>query len=172
MDILNLLLKSGLGDNTINQMAQKSGLSSDDVSSVISKIAPIFMQKANENFKSDADSSGLIDIITHTNLQNNELDVKRGNELLGFLTGSKDNSRALANEVGSSLGLDANAIKSLLPMIAPLVAGLLNRQVSSSSASNSNDLMSVMISFLDKNKDGSIIDDVLKIAGNFFTKRS
>ena len=54
MDILKLLL--GNSGGMIDAMSQKSGLAANDVEAVISKIAPIFMQKANENFKSDADS--------------------------------------------------------------------------------------------------------------------
>ena len=58
MDILKLLL--GGSGSVLNAMSQKSGLGANDVEAVVSKIAPIFMQRANENFKSDADSSNFL----------------------------------------------------------------------------------------------------------------
>ena len=173
MDILKLLL--GNSGGMIDAMSQKSGLGTNDVEAVISKIAPIFMQRANENFKSDADSSNFLDMIRHSNLDEmanapQNVSVAEGNELLGVLTGSKENSRALASDVGSQLGISADSIKTLLPMIA----GMLNNQLKASNLQDSADsgsMMSMLTQFLDQNKDGSIVDDIFRIAGDFFGKK-
>ena len=177
MDILKLLLSNSSG--MIDAMSQKSGLAANDVEAVISKIAPIFMQKANENFKSDADSSNFLDMIRRSNLDDmadapQNISVAEGNELLGVLTGSKENSRALASDVGSQLGISADSIKTLLPMIAPMIAGMLNNQLKASNLQGSADsgsMMSMLTQFLDQNKDGSIVDDIFRIAGDFFGKK-
>ena len=177
MDILKLLL--GNSGGMIDAMSQKSGLGANDVEAVISKIAPIFMQKANENFKSDADSSNFLDMIRRSNLDDmadapQNISVAEGNELLGVLTGSKENSRALASDVGSQLGISADSIKTLLPMIAPMIAGMLNNQLKASNLQGSADsgsMMSMLTQFLDQNKDGSIVDDIFRIAGDFFGKK-
>ena len=177
MDILKLLL--GNSGGMIDAMSQKSGLATNDVEAVISKIAPIFMQKANENFKSDADSSNFLDMIRRSNLDDmadapQNISVAEGNELLGVLTGSKENSRALASDVGSQLGISADSIKTLLPMIAPMIAGMLNNQLKASTLQGSADsgsMMSMLTQFLDQNKDGSIVDDIFRIAGDFFGKK-
>ncbi|MFC2571224.1 MAG: DUF937 domain-containing protein [Campylobacter sp.] len=177
MDILKLLL--GNSGGMIDAMSQKSGLAANDVEAVISKIAPIFMQKANENFKSDADSSNFLDMIRRSNLDDmadapQNISVAEGNELLGVLTGSKENSRALASDVGSQLGISADSIKTLLPMIAPMIAGMLNNQLKASNLQDSADsgsMMSMLTQFLDQNKDGSIVDDIFRIAGNFLGKK-
>ncbi|MGP1533188.1 MAG: DUF937 domain-containing protein [Campylobacter sp.] len=177
MDILKLLLGNSSG--MIDAMSQKSGLAANDVEAVISKIAPIFMQRANENFKSDADSSNFLEMIRRSNLDEmtdapQNISVAEGNELLGVLTGSKENSRALASDVGSQLGISADSIKTLLPMIAPMIAGMLNNQLKASNLQGSADsgsMMSMLTQFLDQNKDGSIVDDIFRIAGNFFGKK-
>nr|WP_315016751.1 DUF937 domain-containing protein [uncultured Campylobacter sp.] len=177
MDILKLLLGNSSG--MIDAMSQKSGLATNDVEAVISKIAPIFMQRANENFKSDADSSNFLDMIRRSNLDEmadapQNISVAEGNELLGVLTGSKENSRALASDVGSQLGISADSIKTLLPMIAPMIAGMLNNQLKASNLQGSADsgsMMSMLTQFLDQNKDGSIVDDIFRIAGNFLGKK-
>ena len=177
MDILKLLLSNSSG--MIDAMSQKSGLGTNDVEAVISKIAPIFMQRANENFKSDADSSNFLEMIRRSNLDKmtdapQNISVAEGNELLGVLTGSKENSNALASDVGSQLGISADSIKTLLPMIAPMIAGMLNNQLKASNLQDSADngsMMSMLTQFLDQNKDGSIVDDIFRIAGNFFGKK-
>ena len=177
MDILKLLLGNSSG--MIDAMSQKSGLAANDVEAVVSKIAPIFMQRANENFKSDADSSNFLDMIRRSNLDDmadapQNISVAEGNELLGVLTGSKENSRALASDVGSQLGISADSIKTLLPMIAPMIAGMLNNQLKASNLQGSADsgsMMSMLTQFLDQNKDGSIMDDIFRIAGDFFGKK-
>ena len=177
MDILKLLL--GNSGGIIDAMSQKSGLAANDVEAVVSKIAPIFMQRANENFKSDADSSNFLDMIRRSNLDDmadapQNISVAEGNELLGVLTGSKENSNALASDVGSQLGISADSIKTLLPMIAPMIAGMLNNQLKASNLQGSADsgsMMSMLTQFLDQNKDGSIVDDIFRIADNFFGKK-
>lgn len=177
MDILKLLL--GNSGGMIEAMSQKSGLAANDVEAVISKIAPIFMQRANENFKSDADSSNFLEMIRRSNLDEmadapQNVSVAEGNELLSVLTGSKENSSALASDVGSQLGISADSIKTLLPMIAPMIAGMLNNQLKASNLQGSADngsMMSMLTQFLDQNKDGSIVDDIFRIAGDFFGKK-
>ena len=89
MDIIKLLL--GSSGDMIDAMSQKSGLAANDVEAVVSKIAPIFMQKAHENFKSDADSSNFLEMIRRSNLGEmtdapQNISVAEGNELLGVLT--------------------------------------------------------------------------------------
>ena len=177
MDILKLLL--GNSGGMLDAMSQKSGLAANDVEAVISKVAPIFMQRANENFKSDADSSNFLEMIRRSNLDEmtdapQNISVAEGNELLGVLTGSKENSNALASDVGSQLGISADSIKTLLPMIAPMIAGMLNNQLKASNLQDSADsgsMMSMLTQFLDQNKDGSIVDDIFRIAGDFFGKK-
>ncbi len=90
----------------------------------------------------------------------NSSDVNFGNQLLGFLTGSKENLRNLANDIGADLGINSGLIKQLLPMIAPMIVGYFNN------GSNQNPL-SIVTKFLDKDGDDSIIDDVMGLASNF-----
>ena len=102
------------------------------------------------------------------------ISVAEGNELLGVLTGSKENSKALAGNVGSQLGISADSIKTLLPMIAPMIAGILNSRLKASNLqglADNGSVMSMLIRFLDQNKDGLIVDDIFRIAGDFLGKK-
>lgn len=173
-ELLKNLLQSGLSSNSLDQMSKRSGLDSSSIGSIIAQVAPALMQKANENFKGEQDSSPLVDMINKTDLDSVDrgtLDVNAGNEILGQLTGSKEGSRSLANSVGSSLGIDASSIAKLLPMIAPFALGMLNKQVGSSNLGNTQDtgsVTSMLSSFLDQDNDGSVVDDLLGMAGKFF----
>ena len=55
-------------------------------------------------------------------------DVSRGNDVLGQIFGSKDVSRAVAQNAASQSGLDPALLKKMLPMLAMLVAGYMAKQ--------------------------------------------
>lgn len=59
-----------------------------------------------------------------------------GNAILGQLLGGKDASRALAQQASASSGLDVGQLKSMLPVLATLVAGFMSRGNGNSSQAN------------------------------------
>ncbi len=96
-----------------------------------------------------------------------------GNAILGHIFGSKDVSRNVAGAAARETGVDAGIIKKLLPLLAPVVMGALSSRASSAGmlsggGSSSGSSLGAIASFLDFDKDGSAIDDVLNIARRFF----
>ena len=67
-------------------------------------------------------------------------DVGRGNDVLGQIFGSKDVSRAVAQNAASQSGLDPALLKKMLPMLAMLVAGFMAKQNSGGAASLASQL--------------------------------
>jgi hypothetical protein len=55
-------------------------------------------------------------------------DVSRGNDLLGHIFGSKDTSRAVAQQAAGTSGVDPALLRRMLPMLVMLVGGYLARQ--------------------------------------------
>ncbi|HLS57202.1 MAG TPA: DUF937 domain-containing protein [Zeimonas sp.] len=55
-------------------------------------------------------------------------DLNHGNDVLGQIFGSKDVSRAVAQNAASQTGLDTSLLKKMLPMLAMVVAGLIAKQ--------------------------------------------
>ena len=119
-------------------------------------------------------------------------DVNRGNDVLGQIFGSKDVSRAVAQNAASRSGLDAGLLKKMLPMLAMLVAGYMARQGSTgataqepSSGGGLGGLLGGLLgggragersaqpgpgagglaSMLDMDGDGNPLDDILQMAG-------
>ena len=118
--------------------------------------------------------------------------VSRGNDVLGQIFGSRDVSRAVAQNAASQSGLDPSLLKKMLPVLAMLVAGYMARQggagVRAQSAPTGGGLggglegllggllggaggqasgtpSSGLASMLDLNGDGNPLDDILRIAG-------
>lgn len=74
--------------------------------------------------------------------------------------------------MAGSLGIGGDKIKSLLPMIAQMRAGAINKNsnITALKDSDTSALTSMLSSFLDEDKDGLVIDDLLGLASKFFKK--
>jgi len=110
--------------------------------------------------------------------------VSRGNDVLGQIFGSKDVSRAVAQNAASQSGLDSSLLKKMLPMLAMLVAGYMAKQHGGAAAGGGGGLLGGLLgglmgggsggaaqgggglaSMLDLNGDGNPLDDILSMAG-------
>ena len=176
MNILNTILESGLNENFLNSISSKTGIDSNSLQSLVKDLAPQLLNGAKANLASENDSSDLINMISNTNLdslsQNPEqLDNLDTSNMLGQLFSSlNENESDVANAMSSKSGIDSSLISSLLPMLAPLIMGALNKQTNLSAAdtSNTNDITSMLTGFLDKDNDGSVVDDLFVMAKKFF----
>ena len=110
--------------------------------------------------------------------------VNDGNAILGHLFGSKDVSRQVAARAAQGAGLDASLLKKMLPVVAAMAMGALNKQAAGNAmnsgaggAGGLGDLLGGLLggggaqtgggaggllnAMLDHDRDGSIVDDVL-----------
>lgn len=55
-------------------------------------------------------------------------DPSQGNEVLGQIFGSKDVSRAVADNAAAQSGLDSGVLRKMLPLLAMLVTGFMAKQ--------------------------------------------
>jgi hypothetical protein len=119
--------------------------------------------------------------------------VGLGNDVLGQIFGSKDVSRAVAQNASSQSGLDPGVLQKMLPMVAMLVTGYMARQSGAGNAvqsgSGGGGLGSLLggllggqpagsamssasgpglASMLDLDGNGNPLDDILKMAGKSF----
>jgi hypothetical protein len=115
--------------------------------------------------------------------------VSRGNDVLGQIFGTKDVSRAVAQDAASRSGLDPALLKRMLPMLAMLVAGHMANQGGGAGAAPAapragalSGLLggllggrapgrspaggsSGLAGMLDLDGDGNPLDDILRMAG-------
>jgi hypothetical protein len=135
--------------------------------------------------------SGLLDQV----LSPQPTDPGQGNAVLGQIFGSKDVSRAVADNAASQSGLDSGLLRKMLPLLAMLVTGFMAKQaggtaVQASGAGESGGLggllgslggmfgasagtgtsgaggmLGGLASMLDANGDGNALDDILRAVG-------
>jgi hypothetical protein len=107
-----------------------------------------------------------------------------GNKILGHVFGSKDVSRNVAAFASEQTGLDASLLKQLLPVLAPIVMGILAQQLTkgrgqaqaapapqTAPSRGGGGLLDALGGLLDTNKDGSMMDDLLGMAGKMMQSR-
>ncbi len=119
--------------------------------------------------------------------------TKDGNDILGHLLGDKSVSREAASRASSQSGISADVLRKLLPVLATVLMGVLAKgarrdgmvaapdapsrpQPQPASASTGaptsplDGLMGMLNPILDQNRDGSSVDDLLRMAGRFLNR--
>ena len=98
--------------------------------------------------------------------------VVEGNGILGHLFGSKEVSREVASRAAQSSGVDSGILKQMLPLLASAAMGAMAKQGFGNDASRlaggqDSGIGGLLTSFLDADKDGSAMDDILGMASRF-----
>jgi hypothetical protein len=188
-------LSGHLDDNALRQISSRLGADQGATSKAIAAAVPLLLgalahnttqgdgaQRLNDALARDHDGSVLNDV--GGTLQNAPL--SGGEAILGHVLGDR---RDVAEQaVARSSGLDASKAGPLLATLAPLVLGALGR-VRQERGLDANGLagllggerealttsapgvMGAVSRLLDRNKDGSVIDDVGGMLGSLFGKR-
>jgi len=95
-----------------------------------------------------------------------------GNDILGHIFGNKDVSRHVAKRASKETGLGASLLKKMLPVVATMIMGGLGKKLLGGGRSVSRQESSGFLTQLfDRDKDGSMIDDVLGMAFKAFMSR-
>ena len=187
MQITDILRQTG----GLQAMARELGISESQASSGAAALAPAVLG----GFKKQAQAQpggleglgGMLGQLGGGDLLDDVVaskptDVGRGNEVLGRIFGSKDVSRAVAQNASSQSGLDPGVLKKMLPMVAMLVAGYMARQRTGGAAQPSSGGGGLggmlggllggqgggiggMASMLDMDRDGNPLDDIMRLVG-------
>lgn len=105
-----------------------------------------------------------------------------GNAILGHILGSKDVSRNMAGYASKNTGIGADLLKQMLPVLATVVMGQLSKQTGGGASVDGLSQfrnqqaqqqqggatgLDLLEGFLDADRDGSMVDDVLNLAQKF-----
>ena len=195
MQITEILAQMG----GLQSMARELGVSEDQASSGAAALAPAilggFKKQAQAQPAGIEGLGGLLAQLGGGGLLDNVLapqptDIGRGNDVLGQIFGSKDVSRAVAQDAAAHSGLSPDLLKRMLPMLAMLVAGFMARQGGGTGMAQGapaggglGDLLGGLFggqaagaaapgaaapglaSMLDMNGDGNALDDIMRMAG-------
>ncbi len=184
MSILETIF-SAQGDRVVRELADQHHIDREQALAVLARVVPNLSRAVQRNVQDGDGLQSLLDALQRGGHER-YLDepqrlrepqaVQEGNGILGHLLGSKDASRSLAGQVAEEIGLDSGIVKKILPVAAALLMGALGRQQRSGQLGEVNQLlgsgrqgsaMQLIGAFLDRDQDGSVVDDVMAMAMRF-----
>jgi hypothetical protein len=182
MNILEAVLNAQ-GGSTAARAGQSLGLSADQTSAALSALVPALAAGLQRNAATPGGLESLLGALAggdharyldDPSALHGQESVSNGNAILGHILGSKDASRAVATRAAAETGLGADVLRKLLPLAAALVMGSLAKQQAAPGGAvqaSSGGLLGMLAPFVDRNGDGSMLDDVLGQAGRLFGGR-
>jgi hypothetical protein len=184
MQITDILQQTG----GLQSMARELGISESQAASGAAALAPAILGGFNKQAQAQPGGleglGGLLTQLGGGNLLDDVVsskptDVSRGDEVLGQIFGSKDVSRAVAQNASSQSGVDPSVLKKMLPMLAMLVAGYMAKQQTAGAGAQASSgggglggLLGGLLggqggglgglaSMLDMDRDGNPLDDII-----------
>jgi len=184
MNVLDLIMNAQ-GGNAVRQAGAQVGLGETETATALSALVPALAAGFQRNAQSPDGLAGLLGALASgghqryvddpTTLAHQDA-VADGNGILGHVLGSKDASRGVADRASTQTGISPEILKRLLPIAASLVMGALSRQraqgglssMTANAGAGSGGLLDMLTPLVDKNRDGSIVDDVGGMIGRVF----
>lgn len=176
------LLNTDKGSEFISKAMDKTGESNDTITTTLGLALPVLIGAMKKNIQDEKGArelnSALNDpkhgkkFLDNLNHKNPSAITAEGGKILGHVLGS--NQENLNKTVAAKLGVKESSISDIIKMAAPLLMSVLANQkkeekveiagldkLMESVLGSSDKFDSSLIStFLDKNKDGSVIDDI------------
>ena len=191
MSLFDSILSATNG-SAVTQIASKLGIPESVATQAAAALTPALARGLQRNAQQPSGLDSLAGAISSGNHEKyvdqpeaitQEESIADGNAILGHILGSKDVSRNVASAASSKTGLDAETLKKMLPMLATAAMGTLSKQSKSGGAlsgltggGGSNPLsglqtaggLGALSQFLDADKDGDSMDDILNLAKKLF----
>ncbi|RKN80964.1 DUF937 domain-containing protein [Ulvibacterium marinum] len=180
------LLNSPMGKQLINGVAGQTGQAESKTADVLSMAMPLLLGAMKKNASSPQGAEGLMNALSNKHngsilddlggLFGGGVDqsvMDDGAGILGHVLGNKQPQ--VENALSQKSGLDAGTIASILKIAAPIVMGYLGRERNNGNVSDANGInsllgsmlggqpqqnQSLIMSLIDADGDGSVLDDV------------
>lgn len=171
------------GSELLNGISQQAGVSKEQTSSVMELALPMLMGAMQKNSQSASGAESLLGALQSDKHNGSLLSglgsllggnasalTQDGAGILGHLLGS--GQETAANAISQKTGVSSGAVSQILKMAAPVLMSYLGKQVSDKGVNSAEGLGGVlssvlggqnasgMLSFLDQDKDGNVIDDI------------
>ena len=192
MDFISQMITQQLAGSASHQIASRLGISEGTAQTAVSVAVPLLLAALARNASQPGGAQALHQAVANDhdgsifdNLSSYLGNPQSGNGagILGHVLGGDQGN--VQNNLAQATGLDQSSAGSLMELVAPLVMGAVGQQqqqngFDSAGLANylgeqqqqqqaaSPDMMGMLSSMLDSNKDGSVTDDLARIAGSFF----
>ncbi|HEY6119041.1 MAG TPA: DUF937 domain-containing protein [Pyrinomonadaceae bacterium] len=192
MNIISQMITQRIAGAAASQLASRLGVSEGTAQTAVQLAVPLIVAALARNASQPQEAQDLHEAVSRDHdgsiLDNlmgylGNPQAANGAGILGHVLGAQ--RPAVENNLAQATGLDQSAAASLLETVAPLVMGAIGREQQQKGldaqglaqylgeqqqqAQSANpDLMGSLTSMLDSNRDGSVVDDLSRIAGNLF----
>lgn len=171
------------GSELLNGISQQAGVSKEQTSSVMELALPMLMGAMQKNSQSASGAESLLGALQSDKHNGSLLSglgsllggnasalTQDGAGILEHLLGSGQDTAA--NAISQKTGVSSAAVSQILKMAAPVLMSYLGKQVSEKGVNSAEGLGGIlssvlggqnasgMLSFLDQDKDGNVIDDI------------
>jgi hypothetical protein len=188
------LLSDALNDNTISQISQQIGADEGTTVNAIQAALPMLLGGLATNSANEQGAASLVGALERDHdgsiLDNlggflNDPSSGQGAGILGHIFGGSQ--RTIEDGVSQASGLDMGKVGPLLMMLAPIVMGALGRTQreqgvgagdlagllggATQQVGAGSGLLGVLSSVLDRDRDGTAIDDVAGMLGGLLSGR-
>ena len=173
--LLDSLLGEMTQESTVNSLAEKTGGSADQISSLISQALPALMQSMSGNASaSDEGAASLLGALAqHTSTdsvadQIANADTEDGTKIIGHLLGG--NSSGVISSLAGNTGLSSGIVGTILSMIAPALMSTVSNATSSAGETDGLDLGDMMgiLGAATGSSGGNKPGGILGMLGNLF----
>ena len=133
------ILREAQGGNGIDNLARQFGLGKQETEQVLQQVLPAMSAGFKQRTQSADGLESMLRRIQGTDYEDvyedpaalqNEATRARGNDVLAEVFGSKDVSREVAQKAEFASGIGSTVVKAMLPMIASMVLGGMQRKTS------------------------------------------
>ena len=168
-----------LGSGAVQQIATQFGLTPEQAQSAVGVLLPAVTAGLQQETatKGDAGLAAALTAGNHEAYLENPMSLGapattlEGNAILGHIFGNKETSREVATNAAQKTGIDPAILKKMLPIVATLAMAALARKSKHAGAGGQpstgagGGLAGMLGSLLDRDKDGSMIDDLGGLIG-------
>lgn len=194
MNALTQMITQQLAGSAISQISSRLGADPGTTGKAVSIAVPLLVSALAHNSSTPEGAEALNQAIARDHdgsiLDNlgsflGNTEAANGAGILGHVFGN--NQSNVENSLAQNTGLDPSAASQLLQTIAPLVMGALGKtqqqqgldanglsayldEQHQQTQAAAPDVMGMLSSFIDTNKDGSVVDDLGRLAGKFFSR--
>lgn len=182
MNILDSIVGASNG-GAVQQIAKQFGLPPEQASAAIGALMPAVASGLKRN--ADTDESKLAGALAggrheHYLDQPETLTSAEtttdGNAILGHIFGNKEVSREVAAGAAQKTGIDPAILKKMLPIVAALAMGALAKQTKGGGAvpggaTGKGGIGAMLGPLLDRDGDGSAMDDVTGMLGGMLRRK-
>ncbi|HZT58020.1 MAG TPA: DUF937 domain-containing protein [Pyrinomonadaceae bacterium] len=191
MNIISQMIAQRVAGAAAGQLASRLGISEGTAQTAVQLAVPLLVEALARNASQPGGADALHEAVTRDhdggildNILGHFADPSAANGagILSHVLG--DRQPAVANNLAQATGLDQGTAGSVLEAVAPLVMGAVGREQREQGLDPSGlaqflggqqqaqaaqpGMMGMLSSMLDSNNDGSVMDDIGRLAGGFF----